>query len=69
LVESTLARWLRADRKALALAPGCRSVSVVEGEECGQAETYNPLRLTTPGGYLVEGLNAQTLAFLLRVLG
>lgn len=69
LVESTLARWLRADRKALALAPGFRSVSVVGGEEVEQGGTCGPLRLTTPAGYMIEGLDAQTLAFLLRVVG
>jgi hypothetical protein len=69
LVESTLARWLRADRKALALAPGFRSVSVVSGDEHGHDEAGGALRLTTPAGYMVEGLDAQTLAFLLRVVG
>jgi len=69
LVESTLARWLKADRNALALSPGFRSVSVVESGDHGQDETYSSLRLTTPAGYLVEGLDAQTLAYLLRVVG
>lgn len=69
LVESTLARWLKAAGKALALAPGFRSVSVIEGEDLSQGESYNPLRLMTPAGYVVEGLDAQTLAFLLRVVG
>jgi hypothetical protein len=69
LVESTLARWLRADRKALALAPGFRSVSVVGGEEVEHGGICGPLRLTTPAGYMIEGLDAQTLAFLLRVVG
>ena len=69
LVESTLARWLKADRKALALAPGFRSVSVVEGGDHGREETYSAFRLTTPAGYIVEGLDAQTLAYLLRVVG
>ena len=69
LVESTLARWLRADRKALALAPGFRTVSVAAGDGDSQDESTNALRLTTPAGYTVEGLDAQTLAFLLRVLG
>jgi len=69
LVESTLARWLRADRKALALAPGFRTVSVAAGDEHFQDETVDALRLTTPAGYVVEGLDAQTLAFLLRVVG
>ena len=69
LVESTLARWLKADRKALALAPGFRSVSVVEGDDHGHGEPYGAPRLTTPAGYVVDGLDAQTLAFLLRVVG
>jgi len=69
LVESTLARWLKADGRALALAPGFRSVSVLEGGDHGQGETLHTLRLTTPAGYMVEGLDAQTLAFLLRVVG
>jgi hypothetical protein len=69
LVESTLARWLRADRKALALAPGFRSVSVTGREDCERGEIHRPIRLTTPAGYEVEGLDAQTLAFLLRVVG
>jgi len=69
LVESTLARWLRADRKALALAPGFRTVTVAAGDERLRDEAINLLRLTTPAGYMVEGLDAQTLAFLLRVVG
>ena len=68
LVESTLARWLRADRKEL--AAGFRPVSIVAAEEHHQSETISgALRLTTPGGYVAEGLDAQTLAFLLRVVG
>ena len=68
LVESTLARWLRADRKEL--AAGFRSVSIVASEEHHQPDIVGgPLRLTTPAGYLVDGLDAQTLAYLLRVVG
>lgn len=68
LVESTLARWLRADRKEL--AAGFRSVSIVASEEHHEPEVVGgPLRLITPGGYRVDGLDAQTLAFLLRVVG
>ncbi|HSL19769.1 MAG TPA: hypothetical protein VLB51_17820 [Methylomirabilota bacterium] len=69
LVESTLARWLKADRRALALAPGFRSVSVAVGDAHVHDEAGGALRLTTPAGYMVEGLDAQTLAFLLRVVG
>ena len=68
LVESTLARWLRADRKEL--AAGFRSVSIVASEEHHQPEIVGgPLRLTTPAGYMVDGLDGQTLAYLLRVVG
>jgi hypothetical protein len=68
LVESTLARWLRADRKEL--AAGFRSVSIVTSDADDQRESVTgPLRLTTPAGYWVDGLDAQTLAFLLRVVG
>ena len=67
LVESTLARWLRADRKEI--QAGFRSVSIVAAQECGHDGAGGPLRLVTPRGYSVEGLDAQTLAFLLRVVG
>ncbi len=68
LVESTLARWLRADRKEL--AAGFRSVSIVASEGHQQPDiTGGLLRLTTPAGYSVDGLDAQTLAYLLRVIG
>ena len=67
LVESTLARWLRADSKELAAV--FRSVSIVAAKDDGRAQDAGPLRLVTPGGYRVEGLDAQTLAFLLRVIG
>lgn len=67
LVESTLARWLRAGR--MALIPGFRPVSIVAADEHGADGIGGPLRLTTPAGYVVEGLDAQTLAFVLRVVG
>ena len=67
LVESTLARWLRADRNEI--QAGFRSVSIVAAEECGHGGVGAPLRLITPRGYCVEGLDAQALAFLLRVVG
>ena len=47
LVESTLARWLRADRKEL--AAGFRSVSIVAADKHHDREMVSgPLRLTTP---------------------
>ena len=68
LVESTLARWLRADRAAL--AAGFRSVAIVaSGDSEEGIESDRGLRLVTPRGYCVEGLDPQTLAYLLRVVG
>ena len=67
LVESTLARWLRVDRKEL--TAGFRSVSIVAAQDDGHGQNAESLRLVTPGGYRVEGLDAQTLAFLLRLVG
>ena len=67
LVESTLARWLRTDRKAL--AAGFRSVSIVPAVDEGGTAPAGALRLVTPRGYTVEGLDVPTLAFLLRVVG
>jgi hypothetical protein len=68
LVQSTLARWLRADQKEL--QAGFRSVSIVPAGDGGGADADGEaLRLTTPAGYIVDGLDAQTLAFLLRVVG
>jgi hypothetical protein len=67
--NSTLARWLRAEQKEA--RAGFRSVAIVASEGCDHVEGRDGgvLRLTTPGGYTVDGLDAQTLAFLLRVVG
>lgn len=67
LVESTLARWLRVERKEI--EAGFRSVSIVAADECSHVQAGGGLRLITPRGYSVEGLDAQTLSFLLRVVG
>lgn len=68
LVESTLTRWFRTEKAKE--QPGFRSVSIVRRDV--QETTAQPfasqLRLLTPQGYRVEGLDAQTLAYLLGVL-
>jgi len=68
LVESTLTRWFRTERAKE--QPGFRSVSIVrrDVEETTAQPIASRLRLLTPQGYRVEGLDAQTLAYLLRVL-
>lgn len=71
LVESTLARWLRRERARS--RPAFRPVAIVprvEGylpEELGTASSG--LRLITPRGYTVEGLDLEDLARLLQVVG
>ena len=71
LVESTLARWLRRERAQS--RPALRPVAIVargDGrhfEERGSGSTG--LRLLSPRGYLVEGLELHDLARLLQVVG
>ena len=76
LVESTLTRWVRTEKAKSEKAereskPGFRSVSIVarEREETRALSAGADLRLLTPHGYRIEGLDAQTLAYLLRVVG
>ena len=68
LVESTLTRWFRTEKAKD--QPGFRSVSIVRRDE--KEPTAQPfasqLTLLTPQGYRVEGLDAQSLAYLLRIL-
>lgn len=68
LVESTLTRWFRTEKAQS--EPGFRSVSIVrrDGEETTAHPLASQLSLLTPQGFRVEGLDAQTLAYLLRVL-
>ena len=69
LVESTLTRWLRTEK--VHDQPGFRSVSIVPsaGDEARPQEATSNLRLVTPHGYRVEGLDMKTLAYLLREVG
>ena len=68
LVESTLARWLRRE-KAIGRA-SFRSVAIVPStENHSYSEATSIIRLITPQGYRIEGLDAETVAYLLRVIG
>jgi len=68
LVESTLTRWMRTKR--VLEEPGFRSVSIVPAREHeGQARQTGPeLKLITPQGFTVEGLDIDGLAYLLQAL-
>lgn len=70
LAESTLSRWLRQERGEERVA-GFRPVSIVpvvpaHGDGGGEA---GGLTLVTPGGYRLEGLDVESAAYLLRVMG
>lgn len=71
MVESTLYRWLRVKRPDAVV--GFRSVAIVPS--CGTAGTESDedprrvIRLITPQGYVVEGLDAGAVMALLRELG
>ncbi len=69
LIESTLTRWFRAEKAKE--KPGFRSVSIVPAAEIDKENMplASTFRLVTPHGYQVEGLDAESLAYLLRVVG
>ncbi len=68
--QATLSRWIR---EAQGEASGFRSVAIVPAERRTNARAAAPvsteLRLLTPRGFVVEGLDAELLASLLGVLG
>jgi hypothetical protein len=68
LVESTVARWLRREQ-AIAKA-GFRSVAIVPCGEDDAGLDHSPgsIRVVTPHGYRIEGLDLQSAAYLLQVL-
>ncbi len=66
LVEATLCRWLRRDWSAI--VPALRPVSLVDDLAGGDPAQLAGLRLVSPRGYVVEGLDVQEAAYLLRVL-
>jgi transposase-like protein len=71
MVESTLYRWLRVKRadpvpgfRRVAIVPSCGTVGAESDEDPRRV-----IRLITPHGYVVEGLDAGTVVALLRELG
>ncbi len=68
LVESALTRWMRTER--IQEEPGFRSVSIVPAREreVEGRQTAPGLTLITPLGFTVEGLDVDSLAYLLQVL-
>ena len=66
LVQATLSRWIR---EATPSDAGFRQVAIVPSRS-GQDRPYAvPLRLVTPRGFVVEGLDPELLVSLLRIVG
>lgn len=70
LVECTLARWLRKREKTTPVAsgPGFRSVAIVPASGAPGPSKAIGLRLITTDGYIIEGLDIEGAAYLLRCL-
>ena len=73
LVESTLARWLRKRKKRAPVEsghePGFRSVAIVPCDEVQRSASLHQLRLITVDGHIVEGLDWESAAYLLKAIG
>lgn len=69
ILQTTLSRWIR-EAKGPGEA-GFRQVAIVPSERRAspRPQQLPALRLLTPRGFIVEGLDAELLAALLRVLG
>jgi len=65
LEQGTVSRWIRES----ASSNDFRQVAIVPAEPREQVSAVPRLRLTTPRGLVVEGLDLEHIAALLRVLG
>ena len=72
LVESTLARWFRKRKKRALIEPnfepGFRSVAIVPSNGIHGATSGPQLRLITADGHIVEGLDVESAAYLLKAI-
>jgi hypothetical protein len=73
LVESTLARWFRKRKKRAPIDsghdPGFRSVAIVPCNQLQRSSSLHHLRLITADGHIIEGLDLESTAYLLKVIG
>lgn len=68
LVESTLARWVRIEHSNG--KGGFRPVAIVpSGDAESVTQSEAAIRVVTPRGYRIEGLDPQSLAYILRIVG
>ena len=68
LIESTLARWLRQWNKKDEVMRGFRSVAIVPSGEIQRSTYEGQLRLTPADGHVIEGLDVESAAYLLRAI-
>lgn len=68
LIESTLARWLRQRKKKGDVLRGFRSVAIVPSGEVQRPTCEPQLRLTTADGHVIEGLDLESAAYLLKAI-
>jgi hypothetical protein len=66
LVQATLSRWIR---EATPSDAGFRQVAIVPSRSGQDRPHAVPLRLVTPRGFIVEGLDLELLVSLLRIVG
>ena len=68
LIESTLARWLRQRKKRDEVVRGFRSVAIVPSEGIQRSNSTPQLRLITADGHVIEGLDLEGAAYLLKAV-
>jgi hypothetical protein len=68
LIESTLARWLRQRKKRDEVVRGFRSVAIVPSEGIQRSTSTPQLRLITADGHVIEGLDLESAAYLLKAI-
>jgi len=66
--QGTLSRWIRRRRRAKGSVRAVAIVPATHGRATPSA-SRPPLRLLTPHGFVVEGLDPELLVSLLQVLG
>ena len=68
MIESTLARWLRQRKKKEEVLRGFRSVAIVPSDEIQRSICGPQLRLITADGHIIEGLDLESAAYLLKAI-
>jgi len=66
IVQPTLSRWIRESADS---SKGFRQVAIVPVGERARVPATPSFRVLTPHGFIVEGLDLEHLAALLRVIG